>query len=127
MVDDLPYLANYPHKNCESVINRFVPVVLSQKILKDLGVDLKNIAKKATNLNPQEIGDAGERAKQRNGRNRNPIFEGDKVNRMAKTGLADLTKMQNADGGWSWTPGGDSDTYMTALVVSNLKLARVTV
>ena len=61
MVDALPYLANYSHKNCESVINRFVPVVLSQKILKDLGVDLKNIAKKATNLNPQEIGDAGER------------------------------------------------------------------
>ena len=124
MVDALPYLANYPHKNCESVINRFVPAVLTQKILKDLGVDLESIAKKATNLNPQEIGDAGDRAKQRNGRNRNPIFEGDKVNRMAKTGLADLTKMQNADGGWSWTPGGDSDPYMTALVVSNLKLAR---
>ena len=46
------------------------------------------------------------------------------MNRMAKTGLADLTKMQNADGGWSWTPSGDSDTYMTVLVVSNLKLAR---
>ena len=124
MVDALPYLANYPHKNCESVINRFVPVVVTRKILKDLGVDLETIAGKDTNLNPQEIGDAGDRAKQRNGRNRNPIFEGDKVNRMAKTGLADLTKMQNADGGWSWTPGGDSDTYMTALVVSNLKLAR---
>ena len=84
MVDALPYLANYPHKNCESVINRFVPVV-TRKILKDLGVDLETIAGKDTNLNPQEIGDAGDRAKQRNGRNRNPIFEGDKVNRMAKT------------------------------------------
>ena len=37
MVDALPYLANYPHKNCESVINRFVPVVLTQKILKIWG------------------------------------------------------------------------------------------
>ena len=69
MVDALPYLANYPHKNCESVINRFVPVVLSQKILKDLGSTSRTLPRRPP-IKPsgdrrcRRAGQAAERTKQ---------------------------------------------------------------
>ena len=124
MVDALPYLADYPHKNCESVLNRFVPAVLTQKILQDTGVDLAALRDKATNLNPQEIGDAKERAAQWNKKAANPIYDKAAIDRLVKKGLADLYGMQNSDGGWGWTPRSASDAHTTALVVHGLKLAQ---
>ncbi|MEM7391280.1 MAG: alpha-2-macroglobulin family protein, partial [Verrucomicrobiota bacterium] len=124
MVDALPYLATYPHKNCESVINRFVPAVLTQKILQDMDIDLAELRDKVTNLNPQEIGDDKERAEQWNKRKKNPIFEKGAIDRLVKTGLADLTALQNGDGGWGWTPRSKSGAHTTALVVHGLKLAK---
>ena len=63
MVDALPYLVDYPYGCTEQTLNRFLPTVITQKVLIDLGLDLKAIRDKRTNLNAQEIGDARERAK----------------------------------------------------------------
>ena len=64
MVDALPYLVDYPYGCTEQTLNRFLPTVITQKILLDMNLDLKEIEKKRTNLNAQEIGNDAERAKQ---------------------------------------------------------------
>ena len=64
MVDALPYLVDYPYGCTEQTLNRFLPTVITQKILLDMKLDLKEIQKKRTNLNAQEIGEDAERAKQ---------------------------------------------------------------
>ena len=57
LVDALPYLADYPYGCTEQTLNRFLPTVITQKILINLGLDLKAIRDKHTNLNAQQIGD----------------------------------------------------------------------
>ena len=56
MVDALPYLVDYPYGCTEQTLNRFIPTVITQKILLNMGIDLKDVKKKRTNLNAQEIG-----------------------------------------------------------------------
>ncbi len=129
MVDALPYLARYHHKNCESTLHRFMPAVIAQKLLADMDIDLNSLREKTTNLNPQEIGNAKERAEQWQKKyDRNPIFDNAKVTSLVKKGLADLAALQNGDGGWSWLPHTqrrrDSDAHTTSLVVHGLKLAK---
>jgi len=58
MVDALPYLVSYPYGCTEQTLNRFLPTAITQKILIDAGIDLEEVRKKRTNLNPQELGDA---------------------------------------------------------------------
>ena len=57
MVDALPYLVEYPYGCTEQTLNRFLPTVITQRILQQMKLDLKDIQKKRTNLNAQEIGD----------------------------------------------------------------------
>ncbi len=63
MVDALPYLVDYPYGCTEQTLNRFLPTVITQRILLNMKLDLKDIQKKRTNLNAQEIGDDKKRAK----------------------------------------------------------------
>ncbi|WP_437225703.1 alpha-2-macroglobulin family protein [Planctomicrobium sp. SH661] len=125
MVDALPYLVDYPYGCTEQTLNRFVPTVITQHILLDMGLDLKAIQEKRTNLNAQEIGDPAERAKQWKRFDRNPVFDADEVAAMVKTGVKDLTAMQNSDGGWGWFSGFQEQSYAhtTAVVVHGLQLA----
>ena len=83
LVDALPYLADYPYGCTEQTLNRFLPTVITQKVLINLGVDLKAIRDKRTNLNAQELGDARERAKQWKGYEHNPVFDQAEVVKMA--------------------------------------------
>ena len=57
MVDALPYLADYPYGCTEQTLDRFLPTVVTQKVLLQMGLNLKEIQQKRTNLNAQEIGD----------------------------------------------------------------------
>ncbi|MBB5037927.1 alpha-2-macroglobulin family protein [Prosthecobacter dejongeii] len=125
LVDALPYLVAYPYGCTEQTLNRFVPTVITLGVLKDLGVDLKAVKEKLTNLNAQQIGKPEERAKQWKGRpNQEPVFDEDEVKKMAKTGLARLEAMRNGDGGWGWFPGGrESSPHITAVVMHGLKAA----
>jgi len=65
MVDALPYMVEYPYGCTEQTLNRFLPTVITMRVLQNMKLDLKDIEKKRTNLNAQEIGDAQERAKER--------------------------------------------------------------
>lgn len=126
MVDALPYLAEYPYGCTEQTLNRFLPTVVVQKILLDMGLDLKAIQEKQTNLNAQEIGDDVERAGQWKRWPRNPVFDQDVVVDMVKKGLKRLTAMQLGDGGWGWFSGWGERSYphTTATVVHGLQIAK---
>ncbi len=137
MIDALPYLADYPYGCTEQTLNRFVPTVITLNVLKDMGIDLKQVRDKRVNLNAQEIGDAKKRAEQAGaaatprrstglGTPRpQPVFDENEVKKMARAGLTKLKSMQAQDGGWGWFPGGrESSAHMTALVVHGLITAR---
>ncbi|NQT38529.1 MAG: alpha-2-macroglobulin, partial [Planctomycetes bacterium] len=126
MVDALPYLVDYPYGCTEQTLNRFLPTVVTQKILLDMKLDLEDIQKKRTNLNAQEIGDDTERAKQWKRYKRNPVFDQAEVRKMVKEGVKRLTDMQLSDGGWGWFSGwGEhSAPHTTAYVVHGLQIAK---
>ncbi len=133
MVDALPYLVDYPYGCTEQTLNRFLPTVITQKILLDMGLDLKEIQKKRTNLNAQEIGDDVKRAADWkrtiadwHHEEKNPVFEVETVRDMVKAGVERLASMQCSDGGWGWFSGyGErSWPHTTAVVVHGLQIAR---
>jgi alpha-2-macroglobulin len=126
MVDALPYLVEYPYGCTEQTLNRFLPTVITQKVLKDMGVDLADIQEKRTNLNAQEIGNDQDRAKQWKRWDRNPVFSERKVNRMVRKGTFRLQSMQLSDGGWGWFSGWGEYSYphTTAYVVHGLQIAK---
>ena len=125
MVDALPYLVDYPYGCTEQTLNRFIPTVITQKILLNMGIDLKDVKKKRTNLNAQEIGKDKKRAKQWKRGDQNPVFDDQEVEKMVKEGVERLTSMQNSDGGWGWFYGSKerSWAHTTAVVVHGLQLA----
>jgi len=91
-----------------------------------MGLDLKEIERKRTNLNAQEIGDDRQRARGWKRFDRNPVFDEAEVRRMVKEGVKRLTEMQLSDGGWGWFSGwGERSTpHMTAYVVHGLQTCK---
>jgi uncharacterized protein YfaS (alpha-2-macroglobulin family) len=126
LVDALPYLAEYPYGCTEQTLSRFLPTVLTQKILRDMGVDLKAVRDKQTNLNAQEIGEDVDRAKQWKRYDRNPVFDEAVVDEMVSDGLKALYDFQLSDGGWGWFSGYGEHSWphTTAYVVHGLQLAQ---
>ena len=126
MVDALPYLVDYPYGCTEQTLNRFLPAVVTQRVLIDMNVDLASVETHLSNLNAQEIGVDAERAKQWKRYDRNPVFDTDEVNRLVKEGLKRIAEMQVSDGGWGWFSGyGErSFPHTTAVVVHGLQVAR---
>lgn len=130
LVDALPYLADYPYGCTEQTLNRFLPTMITLRVLQDLGVDLQAIREKRANLNAQEISDAKNRGKRwqgrdREGQPRQPVFDDREVKRMARAGLERLEAMRGDDGGWGWFPGGrESSAHITAIVLHGLQVAK---
>jgi uncharacterized protein YfaS (alpha-2-macroglobulin family)/tetratricopeptide (TPR) repeat protein len=126
IVDAIPYLADYPYGCTEQTLNRFVPAVVAQKVVKDLGVNLGEIRTKRNNLNPQELGNAQDRAAQWKRWQRNPVFDEDEMAKMVKKGVERLAGMQNSDGGWGWFSGYGEQSYphTTSVVVHGLLVAK---
>lgn len=125
MVDALPYLVEYPYGCTEQTLNRFIPTVVTQRILQRMNLNLADIREKRTNLNAQEIGDDAERAKRWKTFERNPVFDEDEVERMVREGIERLTSMQLTDGGWGWFSGWGERSWphTTAVVVHGLQTA----
>ncbi len=125
LVEALPYLADYPYGCTEQTLNRFLPAVVTQKVLQDLGLDLAAIQEKRTNLNAQEIGDDRARAAGWKRFERNPVFDQKTLLDMTQQGLERLASMQLSDGGFGWFSGwGEhSSPHTTALVVHGLQTA----
>lgn len=126
VVDAIPYLADYPHGCTEQTLNRFVPAVIAQKMLKSMDINLAEVRAKRTNLNPQELGTSEERAAQWKQWQRNPVFDEAEISSMVGVGVAKLTAMQNSDGGWGWFSGYGEISYphTTAVVVHGLITAK---
>ena len=136
MVDALPYLADYPYGCTEQTLNRFLPAVITQKVLLRMNLDLKEIQKKRTNLNAQEIGDDAARAKdwayrggymsRETARVKEAVFDEQELKAMVKAGLERLASMQCSDGGWGWFSGYGEQSWphTTAVVVHGLQIAR---
>ncbi len=126
LVDALPYLVRYPHNTTDCTLNRFLPTVIVQNILKQMNVDLAQVKQKRANLNAQELGDPALRAAGWKRFDENPVFDNAEVTRMVKAGVQALTEMQLTDGGWGWFSGwGEhSDAHSTAQIVHGLQLAQ---
>lgn len=126
MVDALPYMVEYPYGCTEQTLNRFLPTVITQNILKGMNLNLKDIRDKRTNLNAQELGDAKDRAKGWKRFDRNPVFDEAEVQQIVKAGVDRLIQMQLGDGGWGWFSGfGErSFPHTTAVVVHGLQIAQ---
>jgi uncharacterized protein YfaS (alpha-2-macroglobulin family) len=126
MVDALPYMVDYPYGCTEQTLNRFLPTVITQRILQKMNIDLKEVEKHQTNLNAQEIGDDKERMKQWKRFPRNPVFNEGEVKEMVNAGILALGSMQLSDGGWGWFSGfGErSFPHTTATVVHGLQIAQ---
>src|SRR6266700_8172284 len=126
MVDALPYLVDYPYGCTEQTLNRFLPTVITQRILQKMNIDLKEVEKHQTNLNAQEIGDDKERMKQWKRFKRNPVFNDGEVKEMVNAGILALGSMQLSDGGWGWFSGFGEHSFphTTATVVHGLQIAR---
>ena len=121
MVDALPYLIDYPYGCTEQTVNRFVPAVITRKVLTDAGISLADIRKKAVNLNPQQLGDAKDRAAQwKQGIEDHPVFNETRLDRLISVGIKKLSGMQNSDGGWGWFTD-ESSAHTTAVVVDGLQ------
>ena len=126
MVDALPYLAEYPYDCTEQTLNRFLPTIMTQRMLQHMQVDLQQIKDQRSRLNAQELGDAATRAGQWQRFEHNPVFDNAEVDRMVDAGIRKLTDMQNADGGWGWLSGpyANSTPHSTATVVRGLLIAQ---
>ncbi|MFB3892685.1 MAG: alpha-2-macroglobulin [Phycisphaerae bacterium] len=136
MVDALPYMEDYPYGCTEQTLNRFLPTVITQKVLLGMGLDLKDIQKKRTNLNTQEIGDDKTRAedwKYRGGymsrataKVKEAVFDEDTLREMVKANINRLLNMQCSDGGWGWFSGWGEHSWphTTAVVVHGLQIAK---
>ncbi len=126
VVDAIPYLASYPHGCTEQTLNRFVPAVIAQKMLRDLKIDLSQVKAKRTNLNPQELGDSAERAAQWKQWQTNPVFDEVEMEKMVAKGVERLMSMQISDGGWGWFSGYGEHSWphTTAVVVHGLLVAK---
>ncbi|MEM7479474.1 MAG: alpha-2-macroglobulin family protein, partial [Planctomycetota bacterium] len=123
MIEALPYLAKYPYGCTEQTLNRFLPSVLTQRVLQRMDLDLEKIAATQNNLNAQELGDPSERREQWGDK---AIFDNDKVDDMVAKGLARLIDMQNVDGGWGWFSGNGSrsSAHLTGQVLRGLLVAQ---
>ncbi|HYF50292.1 MAG TPA: MG2 domain-containing protein [Planctomycetota bacterium] len=135
MVDALPYLSSYPYGCTEQTLSRFLPTVITQKVLQRMNVDIKDVKNKITNLNAQEIGDDKDRAKQWErvkhankwgADDANPVWDEAQVREMVNAGVERLANMQCADGGWGWFSGWGERSYphTTAYVVHGLQIAQ---
>lgn len=126
MVDALPYLVDYPYGCTEQTLNRFLPTVITQRVLQRMKIDLKEVEKHQVNLNSQEIGNDKERLKGWKRYKINPVFNEADVKQMSEAGVARLAGMQVSDGGWGWFSGFGERSYphTTALVVHGLQLAK---
>ena len=126
VVDAIPYLASYPYGCTEQTLNRFVPAVIAQKMLRDLKINLAEVKAKRTNLNPQELGNSTDRAAQWKQWQTNPVFDEVEMEKMVAMGIEKLISMQNSDGGWGWFSGYRENSYphTTAVVVHGLLVAK---
>ncbi len=116
MLDALPYLLDYPYGCVEQTMSRFLPAVIVNRTLTDLGLEAEDVADRTFG--------GIEMAQGKPAQPRGDAKGLDQLDEIVAAGLSRLDDMQHDDGGWGWWKGGESDRYMTAYVVWGLALAR---
>jgi hypothetical protein len=150
MLDALPYLMDYPYGCVEQTMSRFLPSVVTAKVLSDSGVNLQTLGQRArayeaeakaqaigtrvnntgytypTGMpNSRDLTEMSSRLWHTPGRGYSPIYDKKTLDAMVNEGLERLYAMQRSDGGWGWWQGsGSSDEYMSAYVVYGLATAK---
>ncbi len=122
MIDALPYMVEYPYGCTEQTLNKFLPLVITNKLLKDMNINLASLKDHKNNLNAQELGSLDERKRQWS--KLNPVYDNEEVVKMTKAGVERLSSFQNSDGGWGWFGGDSSYPHTTAIVVRGLIQAK---
>nr|HPN84705.1 hypothetical protein [Victivallales bacterium] len=127
MLDALPYMCEYPHGCTEQTLNKFVPLVIVNKVLKDMGLNLEDISKKTINFDSQQTGSGGASFSRTPRGNYAPVFDKKLFDEMVGGGLKRLENMQLSDGGWGWFSGYGEHSYphTTAVVVHGLATAKL--
>jgi uncharacterized protein YfaS (alpha-2-macroglobulin family) len=118
MIDALPYLAGYPYGCVEQTMSRFYPSVLVKDTLKKMGTDLETVGRQRKQMYPPDL-------KNRFGRDHDPVFDSDELDRMVKAGLQRIHNFQHEDGGWGWWAEDQSSPFETAYVIQGLDAAHV--
>jgi alpha-2-macroglobulin len=140
MVDALPYLNDYPYGCIEQTMSRFLPSVLTARVLKENGYRLEDMRSRMEAVEKQAKAGRGALHVDDSPytypggkpgtepavieRWRNPVFDSRALARMISAGTARIRDYQHADGGWGWWKDDASDTWMTAYVVYGLVQAR---
>lgn len=145
LLDALPYLEDYPYGCVEQTLDRFVPTVTVAKSLKEAGIGLESLGKRAQALEEQRRSvpvrqayensgytypngipgalDADQMASRMflQGRSHAPVFDTRALQSMTEEGLQALYTMQRLDGGWGWWKGSrDADPYLSAYALEGL-------
>ncbi len=140
MLDALPYLNDYPYGCIEQTMSRFLPSILTARVLKEQGLKLEDLRKRAIALKKQAQAGRGAAHVEDSpytypsgkpgveiapiDRTENPVFDSKTLNKMIAAGMERIRDYQHADGGWGWWKDDASDTWMTAYVVYGLIQAR---
>jgi len=109
MLDALPYLVEYPYGSTEQTLNRFLPLLMVERTLKNFGIKSKAVlAKMFEGIDEAYLPEMA-----------NDFAKRDEMIRM---GLERLYDYQNKDGSWGWWQGGPSNLYMSAYALWGLTL-----
>ncbi|MCZ7646533.1 MAG: MG2 domain-containing protein [Planctomycetota bacterium] len=117
MLDALPYLLDYPYGCCEQTMSRFMPAVVAQNTLKQIGVNLEDLETKRKQIDPREL-------QAKFGYLRSPVFDSSKLDSIVQAGMRRLYSFQNGDGGWGWWKSDRSNPNMSAYVLYGLRVAK---
>ncbi len=129
----LPYLMEFPHECAEQMFHRYYANALARHIASSdpklramfdswKGTDAldspleKNAELKGLSLEETPwVREAASESKQR--RQVGILFDDGRLNAEMSAVLRKLDERRNADGGWSWFPGGDSSPWVSRTVV----------
>lgn len=117
VLDALPYLFAYEYDTVESTLSRFLPAVVTRRMLRETGLNLEAIEEKRRDL-PMS---APERL---HGYWTNPVFDSKELNRIVNTCLGRVLSWQQPSGGWGWWGSSSASVYQTCYVLYCLSIAR---
>jgi uncharacterized protein YfaS (alpha-2-macroglobulin family) len=136
----LPYLARYPYECIEQTLNRFLSTSLVGAVLEKhptLARLAREAAKRGTPYVPWEREDPNRKLMleetpwletSRGGKTTDAeswanVLDPSSVRRERDDALTKLSKLQRADGGFPWFPGGPSSPYITLYVLNGFARA----
>ncbi|MDD5629479.1 MAG: hypothetical protein PHU21_10475, partial [Elusimicrobia bacterium] len=139
ILNSLPFLVHYPHECSEQLLNRYVPLAITNAFYRKypaLAQAAKKIPKRGTitpawdRSDPRRLMTLMETPWEEISQGRQSywpmidMFDTAVVKGELGDALAKLKSTQNGDGGYPWFPGGRSDPYITLLVLSGFAEAQ---